>query len=654
MRTIIVALLVLMLPFSVMAKQPIGLKKWQHDDTTFSKQIGGAVRNYQKQEKTWAVIENDFEVENDSILFVEKSVLQAEVNKNSGVSEVTLNWNDTLYTVTQKMLGIGWIKISTRQSKWIDSTMNWSNFSVDSNICKWMGVSPGVDYRVRKNNGTVEHGIFFKPAFLDSAAVLYNQRADSLDIALANVMVYTLSANIDDADSAIGDVSWRRLKDFGYYTFNLSDQRLHFPGYDTLPQIPVRQYWERRGTKIICIEYVMMRRVKQVHEAYPSATIWHNDTKKIEGTTNVEDTYIEIGNVNANFGGQVYFIIKSNIPALIRVKNVASELGAGATISACVCSVYCSSYNSEGDISAYTVFKPWNEGTLSGTDPPDAAEGEGVATWNDWSNDDEEWTTEGCLCARDGGVDNSYDGGVCNQDVRADRKATAESTDPLDAVDWYALTVSTTIAQGWYDGTKNEEGILLEHPGASSNYFPATEHTELQPFWVFTYTTLPGFGYDDEGNLTTPIEDVLWANRSSPASSGVLEGIKAWLTVTTEAHLVKLAVYKWSDTSFVDSTYEIDVPTGEGWVYFQFVNNASITASTEYALVVVAEATAGDCKIDFYTTGGSHAGETGSSYGVWPTPKWTTVNQSGSYQFSIYCFYTAEEEAAGQVIIINQ
>lgn len=483
-KTITLALLFL---FSVAnAKQPIGFKHWRlGNDTTFAKQIGGAVRNYQKPEKTWAAIENGFEIEGDSVVFVEKSVLRTRVNKN-GVSKVMLTWEGQEYTVTQKMLGIGWIKISTRQSQWIDSTMNWSNFSVDSNICKWTGISPAVDYRVRKSNGRVAHGIFYKPAFLDSAVTLYNQRSDSLDIALANVMVYTLSINIDDYDSAMGDLFWRNLKDFGYYRFKLTEQRLHFPGSDTLQRIPVKQYWERRGDKIICIEYVMMRRVKQVHEAYPSATIWHNDTKKIEGTTNVEDTYLYSTSPDNNYGGRFYMIMYvDDIIPLIRVKNVAAELGVGATISAAVCSLYCYIYGIESNVSSYSVFKPWEEGTQDAVTCSSPG-----CSWNDWACTDYEWTTEGCLCARDGGVDNSYDGGVCNQDIRADRKATAEGTETVNADEtWFAWSVSSALAQSWYDGTKNEEGILLVPDGAGYNYFRSTESIlGDEPFWVFTYT----------------------------------------------------------------------------------------------------------------------------------------------------------------------
>ena len=471
-------ILLLLLPLSGFTKQPIHFQRWQHNDTTFSKQIGGAVRNYQRPDKAWDSIVNSFELEGDSVVYVDKSVLRTRVNKN-GVSKIMLTWDDTEYTVTQKMLGIGWLKISTRQSQWIDSTMNWSNFSVDSNICKWTGVSPGVDYRVRKNNGQVEHGIFYKPAFLDSAVTLYNQRPDSLDIALANVMIYTLSDNIDDADSAIGDVPWRRLKDFGYYNFNLSNQRLRFPGCDTLPKIPVRQYWERRGTKIICIEYMMMKWIKQVHEAYPSAIVWHNDTKKIEGTTNVEDTRLRSASVPNAYGGAITFQSTAQDNALIRVKNVDTELGVGATISACVCSLYVTTVGTQGDISAYSIFKPWLEGNQDNANCVDPG-----CSWEDWSCDTYEWTTGGCGSADDGGSDNSGDG------TGADRKATAEDIENVTAVDtWYAWNMSAALAQAWYDGTKNEEGIALIQTTDATVLYVSTEGASNQPFWVFTYTT---------------------------------------------------------------------------------------------------------------------------------------------------------------------
>jgi len=167
----------------------------------------------------------------------------------------------------------------------------------------------------------------------------------------------------------------------------------------------------------------------------------------------------------------------------IRVKNVATELGAGATITGCVDSNYCFQVSSgANNVTAHQVFKPYVEGTqTAGADPP------GV-TWNDWDNDDWEWTTAGCECAGDDGFDNNTDDGTCGSSTR-DRKSTAENTETVDAVGWYAWNISTTLAQGWYDGTINEEGIILINAGNEYKQFYSTENTELQPFWTFTYTT---------------------------------------------------------------------------------------------------------------------------------------------------------------------
>lgn len=164
-----------------------------------------------------------------------------------------------------------------------------------------------------------------------------------------------------------------------------------------------------------------------------------------------------------------------------------------------------------------------------------------------------------------------------------------------------------------------------------------------------------GFGYGSAGSFSIAIDDTVWAHISAPASSGTLDSLKARLSVTTAAHNVKAAVYKWSDTSFVDSTEIVNITNlGTDWIYFDFIGNASITADTQYALAVWAEGANGSCKVFFEISGGTHAGQLPYTYAVWPTPKWTTVNQSGSYKFSIYCFYTAPEAVAGQIFILQQ
>lgn len=261
----------------------------------------------------WDSINNTLQLDGDSVAFCSTGVLKPRINKN-GQSSVTRRYQGEDYTITQKLLGVGFIKKSTKASQWIDSTMDWSNVSIDSNIISWTGVSPGIDYRIRKSRGQVQHGIFFKQGFLDSVEVLYGDRADSLDLALANVMVYTLSSNIDNPDSIYGDVRWRKLKQFGIRTFQLSEQRLHYP-FDRLDEAtPIRQYWERRGSKLICVEYVMLSEIMAIHKAHPTLTIWHDDSVTEQTGASDRDTKViltdgtafnlsggvEMGNVSTN------------------------------------------------------------------------------------------------------------------------------------------------------------------------------------------------------------------------------------------------------------------------------------------------------------------------------------------------------------------
>jgi len=162
-----------------------------------------------------------------------------------------------------------------------------------------------------------------------------------------------------------------------------------------------------------------------------------------------------------------------------------------------------------------------------------------------------------------------------------------------------------------------------------------------------------GFGYCTAGDNWYTIENQRVANRSTPTSSGPLDSIKVYLQVTEASHNVHCAVYKWSDTSFVDSTEVINVGTGTAWIYFDFIGGDSIFADTEYALVVQAQPAAGVCNVSHTTSGGTSAYDIFSSWGAWPTPKWTTIYYTDIDRFSLCCYYTGEE-AVGMMIMINQ
>ncbi len=462
--------------------------------------MGGAVRNYEKPDKSWGKINNNWKLDGDSV-YIDEAVLKVSLDTLTGSSSVSVKWDGQSYIITQSLMGIGWLKMSTKGRQWIDNTMNWGDFSADSNIAKWTGISPAVDYRVRKLDGTIQSGIFFKKAFLDSAVALYNQRTDSLDIALANVMVYTLSSNIDNHNLELGDIPERRLKSFGRYALDIGRGRLHYPNSDTLPTIPVGQFWRKRNDSIFCIEYVMMSQVKRIHSEYPNATIWHNAETKIEGDTDIEDASLHSsGNAEKAFGGRATEMRvddNSNIHGIIRVLNVATRIGAGATITDAICSLHVFDERpggAGGDIQAYRVLKAWTEGDQDFED----CVAPGIS-YNDWSCTASEWRTAGCECADDDGVDNSSgDVGTCEADgSNADRLATAESTVSIideDDDEWYGWDISNALAQGWYDGSFNENGILLhgdDGDGTTTDVlFEPVEHTTAanRPFFVFTYT----------------------------------------------------------------------------------------------------------------------------------------------------------------------
>lgn len=247
-------------------------------------QLVGVMSNYRDGD-TWSEIDDRFIVTPDSA-YCHTAIMLTTVYPDGSVRIKAQHETDT-FAVTQELVGVGWINKSTWGHAWIDQTMTWSTPTVDSNKITWAGVSPGVNYSVGKRHGSVKFGIQFKPAFIDSAVVLYNQRPDSLDIGLANVIKFTFE-NISGADSAVGDVTSRKFRNFARWAFGLADQRLHFPGSDSL-RVRVRQYWKRVGSDLYCIEWVPMRQVKQVYEVYPSATIWHNANQTIGGGASNND-----------------------------------------------------------------------------------------------------------------------------------------------------------------------------------------------------------------------------------------------------------------------------------------------------------------------------------------------------------------------------
>lgn len=270
--------------------QPDGEASWRQEADSNKHRIilGDPFHNYQKTDSSWAAIDTTWTLEGDSVLVNDKAVLKSRVNRQ-GVSTIRFKLGGEWYQVRQELLGIAWLKPATGQHQWIDSTMSWGGVSIDNNVVSWNNVSPGIDYAVVKRRGRLAHRISFKPGFLDAAVALYNQRPDSLEIALANVSVFTLSSNITDADSGLGIIDRREFKRIGRRSFGLIGQFLHFPDWHDWNLAPIQQYWKRVGNKLYAIEYVYMADIKAVHEAMPTETIWHNYDVSIQDGESGDD-----------------------------------------------------------------------------------------------------------------------------------------------------------------------------------------------------------------------------------------------------------------------------------------------------------------------------------------------------------------------------
>ena len=223
---------------------------------------------------------------------------------------------------------------------------------------------------------------------------------------------------------------------------------------------------------------------------------YQEEVLKISGSTNVDDAWIGSGSdANYNYGGQYYmWAIQAGDGFFVGVKNLATLLPAYTVISTCVCSIFCSVNATDANISIYRVFKPTVEGDQTGQTCADSG-----VTWNNWRCSNSAWGTAGVGCAGDDGVDNSQNG-TCDATGR-DRKATPETTVNVTTVDtWYGWSVSPELAQGWYDGTIAERGVVfINDDGVGSNQFYSTEQdVPYRPFWTITYTvsgtgpTVPG------------------------------------------------------------------------------------------------------------------------------------------------------------------
>lgn len=443
----IIAMLCL-LPFMAFSQTPIDIQKWDIGGGKIRTQVGGPPRNYDSA-GTWRQIENNWVTVDDTLHTARNAILKTDVN-NSGQVYTSVILGDDTVTIAQRLLSLKWFRKS--DSAWlnIDNTPSWSTPSVVDDQIKWTNVFPAVDVTVGKYEGQVDHAIHFKPAFLDSAVALFNQRADSADIYLANVIAVEL-VGVADADSSLGTITKRKLKKLGNYILDFDGSFLELPISRDDPHIRIHQRHIIKNGKLYMLELVKMSKLKWAHETYPTETLWHRASTKIEQPS-VEDCGGREDASNS-YGGAKSFTIwgdlgSSNVRMFwLRAFNLDSLVT--GTRTDCSLYVHVLTLTHRGVMEIYRLYKPWwIEGVETGVAGITEGVEEGSNCWNWDNNASLNWTDNPIACQRENGVDNVQDAGPCNQDVRADRDVTYDDAVTYTATGKTPLQYNTNPITG--------------------------------------------------------------------------------------------------------------------------------------------------------------------------------------------------------------
>lgn len=282
--------------------KPVDYSRWinKSDHRKQAALFGEPIRNYERTDGDWETIDNNWINSGDSLYTAHNAVLKTEVRKD-GSSQITFSYQGESFIIRQTLRRMVWLRSADWAWDDIFTQPDWSTVAVDSNIISWRNVFPQIDYRIIKTNGKLEHRIYFNPSFLDTAVALYDQSADTSSLYLANVIEYSFSQNIDNADLELGNRERRILKQFGRMTFTVDHQQLFYPGWNSSAYVPVLQRWIKQNGKIYCIEAVAMTYIKAIHRQYPDSSISHNDSQTFDENS-CEDTFVNSQMSTNNYG----------------------------------------------------------------------------------------------------------------------------------------------------------------------------------------------------------------------------------------------------------------------------------------------------------------------------------------------------------------
>ena len=355
------------------ADVPVGLRRWQTGRNSYRVQVGGPVRNYRKTDGTWAAIDNNWTVTDDSLFTITRAALKVRADRFGSVATVFTH-RGTPYRISQRLAALVFFRMS--DSLWIPihDAPHWSMPTVDSNVVMWHDVFPDVDYRLIKCDGAIRLEITFQPAFLDSVVDLYNHREDCSNLYLANVA----SVSLENLDIIGGARNHTVLKRFNDCDLEQPCQMLHFAGSENLPEIKVQQVHQAIDDQMYLLELVKMSDLEHLHEQFPLAAVSHDATETLNDS-HIKDTWLSrwSNDGDNNYGGTTSMDAFNTTPYLLDLD--LSGIGGPVTVTAAVCSLRVAWMSTSTDFFLRRVVTGWTEGIEDGSP---VTSGNPGATWN--------------------------------------------------------------------------------------------------------------------------------------------------------------------------------------------------------------------------------------------------------------------------------
>ncbi len=144
-------------------------------------------------------------------------------------------------------------------------------------------------------------------------------------------------------------------------------------------------------------------------------------------------------------------------------------------------------------------------------------------------------------------------------------------------------------------------------------------------------------GNANTGTLSQTIEGSLKGQMFTTSTSPVIaQSISAYIDCTTSAKNMKSAIYT-SNGAIVGITEEKTIPASPSaaWQTFNLVAPLTLTASTQYVLVIWSQSGSGNADL-FYSNGGGNGRSVSQAYGNWLSQVTFSTNNR---PYSIYCNY---------------